>query len=255
MARQLHVDVDDTLTVVSPLIEELTPQGLAPKAKVFRVAGLFDSRMYDFDAHNAYLLLGDAQRFLELGTDVSGVAAAFADPREAEPAASKIVPALGGYPFQAMSWAARNKSLFMSLKLEKALAFVILIFIVLVASFSIVNTLTMAVIEKAREIAILKTMGARDVSITKIFVVQGATVGLFGTLAGAVAGCGLALLLREFGIYIDPDVYYVDRLPIRLHLLDVAQVCLLALVLTSLSAVFPALAGARLSPVDGLRYE
>lgn len=255
MAKQLHVELGDPLTVVSPLIEELTPQGPASKAKVFRVAGIFDAKLYEIDAHQLIVSLADAQHFLELGTDVSGVALQFDDPREAEPAGQKIVAAMHGYPFQALSWEARDRNLFSALKLEKAVAFIILIFIVLVASFSIVNTLTMTVLEKAREIAILKTMGANDVSISKIFLVQGATVGLVGTALGVAVGCSLALLLSSFGFYIDPSVYNVDRLPIRLHLADVLQVATLGALLTSLSAIFPALAGARLSPVEGLRYE
>jgi lipoprotein-releasing system permease protein len=255
MAKQLHVELGDPLTVVSPLIEELTPQGPASKAKVFRVAGVFEAKLYEIDAHEIIVALADAQHFLELGTDVSGVALAFDDPREAEPAGKRIVSDMGGYPLQALSWEARDKNLFSALKLEKAVAFIVLIFIVLVASFSIVNTLTMTVIEKAREIAILKTMGALDVSISKIFLVQGATVGLVGTALGVLAGCGLAVLLSSFGFYIDPSVYNVDRLPIRLHAADVLQVATLGCLLTSLSAIFPALAGARLSPVEGLRYE
>lgn len=255
MAKQLHIELGDPITVVSPLIEELTPQGPASKAKVFRVAGIFDAKLYEIDAHQLIISLADAQHFLELGTDVSGVALQFDDPREAEPAGKKIVDAMQGYPFQALSWEARDRNLFSALKLEKAVAFIVLIFIVLVASFSIVNTLTMTVIEKAREIAILKTMGAHDVSISKIFLVQGATVGLVGTALGVVVGCTLAFLLSSFGFYIDPSVYNVDRLPIRLHLADVLQVATLGCLLTSLSAIFPALAGARLSPVEGLRYE
>ncbi len=255
MAKQLHIDLGDALTLVSPLIEELTPQGPAAKAKVFRVAGIVQTKMYETDAHYVAISFTDAQHFLELGDTMSGVAIKLPDAAAAEPLSKRIVAGLSGYPFQAMSWQMRNHDLFMSLKLEKAVAFIILIFIVLVASFSIVNTLTMAVIEKAKEIAILKTIGASDVSVGKIFVVQGVVVGVTGTLVGVAFGALLAFLLSRFGIYIDPQVYNVDRLPIRLHGADVVQVAALACLLTSLSTIFPALAGARLSPVDGLRYE
>ncbi len=255
MARQLHVDLDDTVTLVSPLVEELTPQGPAPKTKAFRVAGVFDLRMYEFDAHYVYIALGEAQTFLEIGEDLSGLAIAFQDPNVSEKLSARLLKDVGGYPFQTMSWQARNKNLFLSLKLEKAVSFIVLIFIILVASFSIVNTLTMAVIEKTREIAILKTMGAKDVSMAKVFVVQGATVGAIGTIVGTLVGIGFALLLSNVGLAIDPDVYYLDRLPIRLHASDIIQVSTLSLILTSLSAIFPAVNAARLSPVDGLRYE
>jgi len=255
MARQLHVDIDDTLTVVSPLVDELTPQGSSLKTKAFRVAGIFDMRMYDFDAHYVYTSLTDAQNLFEIGDDLSGVAMAFSDPNITEAFSEKMLAAVGGYPFQAMSWQSRNRSLFLALKLEKAISFIVLIFIVLVASFSIVNTLTMAVIEKTREIAILKTMGGKDVSMAKVFVLQGVLIGLIGTVLGALFGVGVAFFLSNIGMAIDPDVYYLDRLPIRLHVADIVQVCTLALVLTSLSAIFPAVNAARLAPVDGLRYE
>lgn len=255
MAKQMHVSVGDTITLVSPLIEELTPRGPAPKTAAYRVAGLFRAQTHEIDAHNIYVAIDDAQRFLELGTDVSGVSMLFDDPLDAEWKSAGMVKAMGGYPFQAVSWESRNRNLFLSLKLEKAVSFLVLLFIVLVASFSIVNTLTMSVIEKAREIAILKTLGARDVSIAKVFFVQGATIGIVGSLAGGLLGCIITICVSEFGIYIDPAVYTVDRLPIRLQWLDVVQVMTLGCVLTSLSSVFPALQGARLSPVEGLRYE
>ena len=255
MARQLHIEIDDTVLVVSPLVEELTPQGPAPKTKSFRVAAIFDMRMYEFDAHYVYVLTKEAQRFLEIGEDMSGMAFSFPDPAVTQKIGPKLLKAMGGYPMQAQAWQDKNKNLFLSLKLEKAVAFIVLIFMVLVASFSIVNTLTMTVIEKAREIAILKTMGATDVSISKVFVMQGAIVGAFGTAVGAVVGVTLALVLSQLRWVIDQDVYFLDHLPIRLHVADILQVCALSLVLTSLSAVFPALSAARLEPVEGLRYE
>lgn len=255
MAQQLHVEVDDTLMVVSPLVEELTPQGPAPKSKSFRVAAIFDMRMYEFDAHYVYVLTKEAQRFLEIGDELSGVAFSFPDPNTTQKVAPKLLRAVGGYPMQVQSWQEKNKNLFLSLKLEKAVAFIVLIFMVLVAAFSIVNTLTMTVIEKAREIAILKTMGATDVSISKVFVMQGAVVGALGTAVGAWFGIGMALVLSVVRWPIDPEVAFLDHLPIRLHLVDILQVCALSLVLTSLSAVFPALSAAKLQPVEGLRYE
>jgi lipoprotein-releasing system permease protein len=255
MARQLHVEIDDTVLVVSPLVMELTPQGEAPKTKSFRVAGIFDMRMYEFDAHYVYTLTEELQKFTEIDDQLTGVAFAFDNPEMTQKIAPKLLKALGGYPTQVQSWQEKNKNLFLSLKLEKAVAFIVLIFMVLVASFSIVNTLTMTVIEKAREIAILKTMGASDVSISKIFVIQGAIVGAAGTLIGAVFGVALALIISKVQFLVDRDVYFMDHLPIRLHPVDIMQVCALSLVLTSLSAVFPAISAAKLQPVEGLRYE
>lgn len=255
MAEQLHVTVGDSITLVSPLIEELTPEGPAPKSKAFRVAALFKANMFDIDAHYAYTTLPEAQRFLEMGSLISGVAYQFKNPDLAPKAKETMVKAMGGYPFEGTSWVDRNKNLFLSLKLEKAVAFLVLFFIVLVASFSIVNTLAMSVIDKTREIAILKTLGLGDSGVAKVFFIQGAAIGVIGTLVGTVMGTLLTLLIKYMGVYIDPDVYYVSALPIRLNAPDIVLICGLSCVLTLLAAVIPAQTGAKLRPVDGLRHE
>jgi lipoprotein-releasing system permease protein len=253
MAKGLSIGVGDRIRVVSPMLETMTPVGPAPKSVAFEVAGVFTSKMYDFDARYAFISLPAARRFLELDPQqVTGVQLATSNAELADDVARQVQSRLGS-GFEAVDWKARNQTLFSALKLERVVAFVVLVFIILVASFAIVNTLTMSIIEKQKEIAILKTMGATDGGIMKLFLAQGLLVGTFGTLVGVTLGIGLVALLQRFGFSIPGDVYYIDSLPVRLEVSDLLLVVLAALLIIWDFAVFPALRGSRLSPVEGLR--
>lgn len=257
LAKGLNVKVGDRVRMISPLLEVLTPLGPAPKSLGFRVAAIFSSKMYEYDARYVYVSLPTSRRFLEMGdTVVSGLQLKCDDPETTDRTGPRIIKALGddaSPKLEALDWKRRNQTLFSALKLERVVAFVVLVFIILVASFSIVNTLTMSVIEKRREIAILKTMGAHDVGIMKLFLVQGLLVGAFGTLMGGTAGVATMKLLERFGFWIPGDVYYIDSLPVHLESSDVALVVLAALLIVWDFAVFPALRGSELQPVEGLR--
>ncbi len=253
MAKGLNVGVGDTVRVISPMLEELTPLGPAPKTLAFKVAAIFASKMYEYDARYAFVSLASARRFLELKDDeITELQIATKDPDRADVVGKNLVGALGK-SYTALDWKSRNQTLFSALKLERVVAFVVLVFIILVASFSIVNTLTMSVIEKKKEIAILKTMGARDGGVMKLFLVQGLIVGTVGTLIGAAAATLTVLLLERFGFSIPGEVYYIDSLPVHLSPVDVVLVVLAALLIVWDFSVFPALRGARLEPVEGLR--
>ncbi len=254
MAKTLNVEVGDRIRAISPVLEVLTPMGPAPKSAGFRVAAIFSTKMYEYDSRYVYITLPAARRFFELQPGfVSGLHLRCDSPDHTD----KISQALHRIDvirdFEVPDWRLRNQTLFSALKLEKVVAFVVLVFIILVASFSIVNTLTMSVIEKRREIAILKTMGARDVGIMKVFVVQGLLVGTFGTLCGALLGVGTMKSLEHFGFWIPVEVYYIDSLPVKLDMADVALVLLAALLIVWDFAVFPALQASELEPVEGLR--
>jgi lipoprotein-releasing system permease protein len=257
MASTLNVTVGDRVRIISPLLEVLTPIGPAPRSLDFRVTAIFSSQMYEFDARYAFVTLPAARRFFELGpNDATGVQLATQDPERSAAVGAVVRNALDPEAkddLEALDWKRRNQTLFAALKLERVVAFVVLAFIILVASFSIVNTLTMSVVEKRKEIAILKTMGAHDVSIMKLFLVQGMLVGAFGTLIGAIAAIVSAILLKRFGFGIPGEVYYIDSLPVHVGAGDVMLVVLAALVIVWDFAVFPALSGARLAPVEGLR--
>jgi lipoprotein-releasing system permease protein len=165
------------------------------------------------------------------------------------------VAALGGFPYRAKDWAELNRNLFSALKLEKLAMAIILTFIVLVACFNILSTLIMLVLEKTKEISILKSMGARDASVMKIFVVEGLTIGAIGTVMGLLLGLASCSFIERYGLQLDPDVYYISNLPVNA---DVGQFCAVALIsiaLSYLATLYPATKASRLSPVDGLREE
>jgi len=253
MAKGLNVTVGERIRLISPTLEVMTPLGPAPKSIAFEVAGIFASRMYEFDARYAFISLPAARRFLELDADtLVGVQLAVDDPDRADLVAADFASRLGA-DFEALDWKLRNQTLFSALKLERVVAFVVLVFIILVASFAIANTLTMSVIEKKKEIAILKTMGARDGGIMKLFLLQGLIVGAVGIGIGLVLAVGTVVLLERVGFSIPGDVYYIDSLPVRLEWPDVVLVVLAAVIIIWDFAVFPALRGSRLSPVEGLR--
>jgi lipoprotein-releasing system permease protein len=253
MAKTLGVTVGDRVRVISPLLEVLTPVGVAPRSQGFEVAAVFSSKMYEYDARFVYTSLPAARRFFRLeDAAVSGLHLRTVSPESSLDIAAQTA-ANAGDRFVAHDWTVRNRTLFAALKLERVVAFVVLVFIILVASFSIVNTLTMSVIEKRQEIAILKTMGARDISVMKVFLVQGMLVGLFGVLLGVLAALGTVFALERFGFWIPDEVYYIDSLPVHLEMLDVALVLVAATLIVWDFAVFPALRGARLTPIEGLR--
>jgi lipoprotein-releasing system permease protein len=254
LARALSVRVGDTIRVISPSLQTLTPLGPTPKSQGLRVAAVFSSKMYEYDSRYAYMTLGAARSFFERGDKwVTGLQLQTHNPDQVAAIGSQCLNALNDPELTALDWRSRNQTLFSALELERVVAFVVLVFIILVASFSIVTTLAMSVIEKRKEIAILKTMGSRDQDILKVFLIQGLLIGGFGTLAGAVAGVVTVALLGSFGLPIPSDVYYLDSLPVHLGTVDIVLVVLAALLIVWDFAVFPALEAARLQPIEGLR--
>ena len=254
MAKMLNVQVGERVRLISPHLEVLTPLGPAPKSLGFRIVAIFSSKMYEYDARHVYVALPAARRFLERApTDISGLQVRVDEPDRSETIGSAALAQPAAQSLVALDWKQRHQTLFSALKLERVVAFVVLVFIILVASFSIVNTLTMSVLEKQREIAILKTMGAHDGGIMKIFLVQGLLIGGFGTLVGAVAGIVSMKLLEHVGFWIPEEVYYIDSLPVSLHPGDVVLVLSAAFLIVWDFAVFPALRGAGVQPAGGLR--
>jgi lipoprotein-releasing system permease protein len=254
LARSLRVFVGDQVNVVSPF-GDLGPAGPQPKSRPFRVAAVFYSGMYEYDSKFAYMDLAEAQRFFGTGDTVTGLELRVGDVDAARAVMSRVVVALGGWPFRAKDWGELNRSLFSALQMEKVVMAVILGFIVLVASFIIVATLVMLVLEKTREIAVLKSMGAGVPSIMKIFVAEGVIIGAVGTAFGLLLGYGTCALIDKVGIPLDPEVYYISNLPVLIEPWQFALAALTALVLSFLATIYPATKAARLRPVDGLRAE
>jgi len=262
LSRRLGVGVGDIVSMVSP-VSRVTPVGLIPRMKLFKVVGVFESGMYEYDANLSFILLKSAQKFFSMKNGVSGIEVRVADIEEAGNIASVIQKELG-FPYLVRDWMQMNRNLFSALKLEKVVMFIILILIIFVAAFNIVSTLFMLVMEKAKEIAILKSMGASCSSIMKIYSYQGLVIGLVGTFLGCATGFVIVPNLNEivssiesiFGIVAFPsDVYYLDRLPSKIQYMDSFLIIIFSVVICLVASLYPAWRASKLDLVDGLRYE
>jgi lipoprotein-releasing system permease protein len=253
LARTLRVRLGETVNLVSPTSEEIGPTGPQPKLRRFRVVGIFFSGMYEYDSKFAYVQMEQAQRFFGMRKKATGIELRVLDVDDTPMIVEELKRRVGGHPYGVRDWREMNKELFSALLLEKLAMFIILTFIVLVASFNIVSTLVMIVLEKGREIAILKSMGASEASIMKVFVVQGLVVGVGGALLGLSLGVGICLFIARFGLPLDPDVFYIDRLPVVMSAAEIATIGVAAVLITYLATIYPAMAAAELRPVEGLR--
>ena len=254
MSHQLRAWVGDAVNVITPL-GETGPTGPTPRARAFRVACILYSGMYEYDSKFVYINLADAQRFFKMGDNVVGLELKFTDVDAARAMGRKVIAMLGGFPYRTKDWAELNRNLFSALKLEKLAMAIILTFIVLVACFNILSTLIMLVLEKTKEISILKSMGARDASVMKIFVLEGLTIGGIGTAMGLLMGLASCSFIERFGLQLDPDVYYISNLPVNTDTGQFVAVAAISLALSYLATLYPATKASRLSPVDGLRDE
>ncbi len=253
LVKQIHLYPGQEVRIVSPL-GEMTPQGRTFYTRFYRVAGRFYTGMYEYDLKFVYVDMASLQAFLNLGDQANGLEIRVRDPERAGEVRERLQKKLGdGYRVQ--DWQELNRSLFSALKLEKIAMFLVLGIIIVVASFSIIGTLIMVVIEKAREIALLKTLGSSDRGVMQVFVSQGFFIGLVGTLSGVALGLTSSLLLAGFGFPLDPDVYYMDRLPVRVEWGSVAMVAAAGILISAAATIYPALIAARLRPAEGMRYE
>ncbi|MET0794167.1 MAG: ABC transporter permease [Polyangiaceae bacterium] len=254
LAKSLHVYVGDELTLISPL-GDLGPMGVLPRSRKFRVAAIFYSGMYEYDASHAYVKIDAAQDFFDLKQNVTGIEIKIDDAERVSDVRPGIESIVSRDDVRLRDWKELNKNLFSALKLEKIATFIILSLAILVASFCIICTLLLMVTEKSKEIAILKSLGASDNAILKIFMSEGVMIGGIGTIFGVTTGLAATLGLKWFGVRLDPDVYYVDKLPINVEWSDFTLVALAALLITTIATIYPAVAASRLRPVEGIRYE
>ncbi len=258
LANRMQLFVGDTVIVVR--LRE--PQARAPghharHPRQFEVTGTFTTGMYEYDTQNVYTRLQDAQELLgiENTDEVSGIGVRTVDPGMATQIGDAIQTKLG-FPYYVESWITTNRSLFAALKLEKLAMGLILFLIVVVAAFNIVSTLVMVVADRTREIGILKAMGMTRRGILRVFVLQGAWIGVVGTVAGTLLGLVLCWVLGRYQLIpIPPEVYFVDHLPVSVEVLDVVQIVAASIAVAFAATIYPALQASRLEPVDAIRHE
>ena len=258
LARNLGVIENDIIYLISPR-GMISPIGHIPAMKRFRVTGLFESGMYEYDTSLAYVHLKDAQSILHIGDSVTNIGVRVKDIYKADNIAENIAANLnqkyktGSY--WARDWMQMNRNLFSALKLEKRAMFIILTLIVLVAAFNIASSLIMMVMGKTKDIAILKAMGATDKSIKRIFVFKGMIIGLTGTVLGMCLGLTGCILLKHYKfIKLPGDIYYFTTLPVKLEALDVFVIVSAAMIICYLATLYPARQASKLNPVEAIRY-
>ncbi len=253
LAGNLGVSAGNMVYLISPT-GIISPIGHLPSMKQFEVKGLFESGIHDYDGSFAYVNINEAQKILRMGDAITGIEVRVDDIDLARKIAEKIVNDLG-FPYWTRDWTQMNKNLFSALKLEKTVMFIILTLIVLVAALNIASTLIMMVMEKTRDIAILKAMGATDKSIRRIFVFKGMIIGSVGTSLGVCAGYLLCKLLEKYKfIDLPGDVYYITTLPVRLIAFDVLLIASAAMVICFLATLYPARQASKLNPVEAIRH-
>ncbi len=247
----LHVKVGEVITIISPY----GGNEARPKTQPFYVVGTFHSGMYEFDSRMVFIDLREAQRFFRLWDTVTGLEVWSDDPMTSKQIIRTAVEALDPddpLAYESKDWSDTNRGIFGAMRQQKVLIVVVLAFIVLVAAFMIMATLILLILEKGREVAILKALGATDGSILRIFVLDGQIIGIAGCLLGIGLGLVTCAILEKYGLKLDPRVYYLERLPVEVNPIELTVVCVGAMILATLATIFPALKAAKMSPVDGL---
>jgi lipoprotein-releasing system permease protein len=262
IARGLQLQVGDRVTLISPQ-GQVTPAGLMPRLKQFTVVGIFSLDHNEYDSALALTRMEDAQVLYRMDTAVSGVRLKVRDVDRAPNVARELAVSLPTDAY-VTDWTQQNVNYFRAIQIEKRMMFIILTLIIAVAAFNLVSTLVMVVTDKQPDIAILRTLGAAPASIMKIFVVQGAVIGIIGTLAGVILGILLAqnvdvvvpFIERTFHFRIlSSEVYYISELPSDLHAFDVLWTAGMSLVLAFVATLYPSWRAARVNPAEALRYE
>jgi lipoprotein-releasing system permease protein len=253
LARNLGLLIGDEIKMISP-IGDIGPLGMLPRMRKFKVTGIFAVNMYEYDANLALIHIHDAQEFFKFQDQITGFEIRGDDIYQAAEISESIGKVLGP-PFYAKTWMEMNRNLFSALKLEKLVMFIILVLIVLVASFNIVGNLIRIVLEKSREIAILRALGATSRGVMSVFMIHGLLIGITGTVFGVIGGYIFCLLLQLYKFPLPPDIYYLSFLPVRMNLFDFVVVPVTAIVISFFATLYPSWQAAKLNPVEPLRYE
>jgi lipoprotein-releasing system permease protein len=260
LAKKLKLKIGDRVRVVSPKTD-LDPSrwgqdGAGPATREFRLGGVFYTGFQEYDSRLAYVNLPDAQQFYTgQGDVVTGVELKLDDVDAAHAVGRKIYDDLGGPPYKVIDWEELNRNLFAALRTQKVAITSILTMIIIVAAFNIIAAMTMLVIGKAKEIAILKSMGMRSVGVARVFCTAGVLIGVIGTACGLVVGLTTIAILRRYNYQLDPHVYLIDQLPVKVNVDELVMTACITLAICLVATLYPAIRAARLPPVEGLRYE
>ncbi len=256
LVKQTHLYVDEEVRIVSPLSDPSNPDATGtpiPFNRDYRVAGIFFTGMYEYDLKYVYVTLDSLTDFLDRGDTIDGIEVRVGSPDDTDEYVVKLQRMLGK-EFRVQDWKELNRSLFSALKLEKIAMFLVLGIVILVASFSIVGNLIMVVVEKAREIALIKTLGAADANVMSVFAIQGMLIGVLGTALGVGTGLLACWLGKDLGIPLNPDVYYIDKMPVHVETSSVVITAAAGVLISMLATFYPAVVAARVRPAAGMRH-
>jgi lipoprotein-releasing system permease protein len=256
LVKQTHLYTGEEVRVVSPLSDPANPDANGtpiPFNRDYRVAGTFFTGMYEYDLKYVYVTLDSLQDFLDRGDAIDGIEVRVVNPYDTDAFVAQFQAAFGP-AYRVQDWKELNRSLFSALKLEKIAMFLVLGIVILVASFSIVGNLIMVVVEKAREIALLKTLGASDAGVMQLFAIQGLMIGLIGTALGVATGLVGCWALSEYGFPLNENVYYIDRLPVHVDPWSVSAAAAAGILISIGATLYPAVVAARVRPAAGMRH-
>lgn len=254
LAFALDVSVGDTINIMSPFGRK-TPLGFLPKIKKVKVAGILYFGVFEYDSSFVGMNLKAAQKFFDLGDSVTGIQIKIKDPYQADLVKKKIQKKLS-YPYVVRTWMDMNKSLFQALELEKFAMFLVLALIVLVASFNVSSLLITKAREKRKDIAILKTIGADNTFIQKVFLWQGLIIGIIGTSLGLIIGLSAIYIADTYHLVkLNPEVYMINYLPLKISALDILSVAVASMIICFISSIIPARMSSKEVPAEVLRYE
>jgi lipoprotein-releasing system permease protein len=256
LVKQTHLYLGQEVRVVSPLSDPSNPDANGtpiPFNRDYRVAGIFFTGMYEYDLKYVYVTLDSLQEFLDRGDTIDGIEVRLTNPDDTDAFIAAFRSQFGPQ-YRVQDWKEINRSLFSALKLEKVVMFFVLGIVILVASFSIVGNLIMVVVEKGREIALLKTLGASDAGVMHLFAIQGLMIGLIGTALGITTGLAGCWMGKRFGLPLNPDVYYIDKMPIHVDPMSVLAAASAGILISIAATLYPAVVAARIRPAAGMRH-
>ncbi len=251
LAKSLHLFVGDEVSLVTPL-GELGPTGFLPKILKLRVAGIYYSGYYEFDASHVYMMMGVAQSYFDVGSKIHAIEVKTKDAEDVGATTPKIAAALGRKDLRVRDWREMNRSLFAALKLERIVVFVLIAIALFVSGFCIVSILSLMVTEKSREIAVLKSLGSTDRLVLRIFFTEGIIVATVGTFVGMLVGLACCAGLSWFGWKFDPKLSYIERLPVAFNPVDYVLVAVASILISSIASIVPAWSASRVRPVESL---